>query len=163
MGFNLDRVARKIHHEIKPGVLVIDEQDCPIMAVFEVPTDVDTLDDFIVQLRTLPQKFEANPKDRLYSEVREAALKVFAGWANPEGREDLWVRKNGEPVDPTPETVHAFLSCPGVAMGICQEFIAAVGQGGTAAVGNSKPSRGNGFVDRVKELDASSTAPATTR
>jgi hypothetical protein len=163
MGFNLDRVARKIHHEIKPGTLIIDEQDCPIMAVFEVPTDVDVLDAFIVNLRTLPKKFEANPEELLYTEIRESALQVFTGWVNPEGREDLWVRNNGEPVDPTPETVHAFLSWPGVAMVICQEFIAAVGQGGTAAVGNSKPSRGSGFVDRVKDLDASSTAPATTR
>jgi hypothetical protein len=65
-------------------------------------------------------------------------------------------------VDPTPETIKAFLSCPGVAMGICQEFIAAVGQGGTAAVGNSKPLPGSGFVAQVKALD-SSTAPATTK
>lgn len=160
MGFNLDRAPREIHHEIQPGVLVIGDQDCPIMAVFRtIPTNRE-LDDFIVGFRTLGKKFDENPDKRVMEDIQAAAARVFVGWVNPEGREDLWVRKAGQPVEATPETVEQFLECTGVASVICREFVEAMSLTGSAAVGNSKPSHGNGFVDRVKALD-SSTAPTT--
>jgi|694.fasta_scaffold07757_22 hypothetical protein len=144
MAFNLDRSAREIHHEIHA-------EDLSIMAVFQLPDDIDEIDDFIVGIRTLAKRFEENEEGRIMGEMRTAANRVFTGWVNPEGREDLWVVNGaGEPVECTPENRAKFLSRHGVASAICNAFISALGDG-EASTGNSKPSRGNGFASRVKD------------
>lgn len=135
MGFNLDRQPKKIHAEIN---LVIGEEECKIMAAFRpLPTNKD-VDEFIKSLRTLQDRFEANPEFELLSAVQDLAAKVFAGWVNPGGREDLWVTSNGAAVECNPSDLARFLAIPGASLQICQEYVSTI-VSGKAALGNSGP------------------------
>ena len=152
MGFNLDRPAREFHHEIPKETLYIDGEDSPIMAVFRTCATNAELDDMIVGLRSLEGEFRENLGERINERMQEKAKEFFVGWANPPGREELWVCSGGKPVDPTPELVANFLAIPVVAPVLCAEFLSAV-TSRRPQLGNSKPSRGNGFGSLVKAAE----------
>lgn len=141
MGFNLDRQPKNIHSEIK---FIFDDEEFSLMAVFKpLPTGRE-VDHFIRTLRTLQDKFEADPDCELMNTLKELAEKVFVGWVNPPGREDLWMTSaDGSVLDCNPVDLQRFLEKISISMQICQQYVSIVVSGG-AALGNSKPSPASG-------------------
>jgi hypothetical protein len=140
MAFDLSRPATLIHQEF---AVAVEDEEWRIMGVFKrLPTNKAT-DEFIRSLRTLQDQFEADSSFGLFSRVQEMASSVFHGWVNPAGREDLWVTSGGVAVESTDENRAHFLSVPGVALAVCQEYASAIGSR-KAALGNSEPSPASG-------------------
>jgi hypothetical protein len=157
MGFNLSRPAKKIHAEVE---VVIDDETCRIMGVFTPLATNAAIDRFIRTLRTLEEQFEASPEFGLMGTIESMAREVFSGWVNPPQREDLWVVSGEAPVDCSPEALAAFLSIPGVAMAICQQYVDATSEK-SPALGNSEPSPVSGAPPAADKPSVPTTGSLT--
>lgn len=157
MGFNLSRPAKKIHAEVEA---VVDGETCRIMGVFKPLATNAEIDRFIRTLRTLELEYDASPEFALMGTIETLAREVFVGWVNPPQREDLWVVSDGAPVDCTSEALAMFLSIPGVAMAICQQYVNATSEKGPA-LGNSEPSPVSGAPPAADQPSVQTTGSLT--
>jgi hypothetical protein len=149
MAFNLDQVPHFFHYEVEK--LQSNNQPIPIMAKFRAFKSSEQVDEVLNRIRAIDVLMAAKPDAQLNAELIAICREVFLGWTNPEERPDLWVTAgaDSQPVEPTTENLEAFIHAPSVAYGLLMAFVDQQASR-EAQLGNSGPSRGNGFKALAK-------------